>query len=269
MSLFDRTAVVAQRELLSLVRNPVVLALAAGFVAITVALGWLGNAGGGYVPLTLTLQAPLEILVPLLGFALGYRAVADERARGELSVVRTYPLDRWTYLGGVVLGRGAVVLTAVLVGTGLAGLLVPLTAGESVTVISAHATADSPTLYLRFVALSAAFALVSLAVALAVSTLVTSSRGALALGALAFLAFVIGLDLGVLAALGSGIVSEGGLALATALSPPSAYRGLVFALVVDPVAPGFGGTPSPMGNVIALSGWLVGALGVAGWRVWR
>ncbi|MEA5408554.1 hypothetical protein VB773_13905 [Haloarculaceae archaeon H-GB2-1] len=106
MSLFDRTAVVAQRELLSLVRNPVVLALAAGFVAITVALGWLGNAGGGYVPLTLTLQAPLEILVPLLGFALGYRAVADERARGELSVVRTYPLDRWTYLGGVVLGRG-------------------------------------------------------------------------------------------------------------------------------------------------------------------
>ncbi|MEA5408555.1 hypothetical protein VB773_13910 [Haloarculaceae archaeon H-GB2-1] len=77
------------------------------------------------------------------------------------------------------------------------------------TVISAHATADSPTLYLRFVALSAAFALVSLAVALAVSTLVTSSRGALALGALAFLAFVIGLDLGVLAALGSGIVSEG------------------------------------------------------------
>ncbi|MFB6184777.1 MAG: ABC transporter permease subunit [Haloarculaceae archaeon] len=264
-----RLLVIANRELWTLLRSRLVLALAVGFVAVVAALGWLGNAGGGYLPLTLTLLTPLEALVPLLGFALGYRAILDERARGELAVLRTYPVDRRTYVGGLFLGRAVALVTVVLLALAVAGLQVAFFQQQGTTVLATHATVDSPVLYLRFVALTAGYALVTLALALAVSALATTSRGALALAALAFVGFVLGLDASLVVGLGAGLLSESTLTAATALSPPSAYRALVVAVSVTPVAPGFAETPPAWLASLGLVGWGAGLLGVAGVAVWR
>jgi ABC-2 type transport system permease protein len=256
-----RTLVVADRELRTLLRSRIVQLLAVGFLAIVLVLGWFGNAGGGYVPLALTLTSPLEVLIPLLGFALGYRAVYDQRVRGELAVARTYPVGPVAYVAGVFLGRAVVLLVTVIVGVASAGLLVALFQSESVSVLAAHATADSPLLYVRLVFLSALYALAALAVALAVSASLATTRNALAVAVVVVVAFVLGGDVGAIAALSGG--PEGAATALVALSPPSAFRSLVLALVVRPVAPQFGPTVSPLLTGTGLLAWIGGALAIA------
>lgn len=260
-------AAVVDREVRTVVRTRSFALLGAGFALVVLGLAWAGGAAG-FVPVVLTLLAPLEVLVPALALAFGYRAVLGDARRGELEVLRTYPLTRVELVLGVYLGRAAALLVAVVVPLVLAGVLAGVLGGARSTVFAAHGGADSVVLYLRFVVLTGLFALVALAVALVVSTTVSSLRGAIALGTAAVVVLVVGLDLGLVAGLAGGVLPDGALPWLLSLSPNSAYRGLVLETVVSAVGPTGERTAPLVANVLGLAVWWAGALTAAMATVW-
>ncbi|WP_134672577.1 ABC transporter permease [Halorussus marinus] len=261
----DQLFAVAGRELTTVARTRAFLALAAGFGAIVGVLGWTGEAVG-YVPLVLDLLTPVEVLVPALALAVGYRAILGDRERGELDVLRTYPVSRPTYVLGVYLGRASALVVAVAVPLVAVAALVPLFGGVGTTVIASHGAADSPVLYLRFVVLSAAFALVLAATATAISAAATTTRTGLVLAVALGLALVIGLDAGIVAGLAGGVVPDEALGAALSLSPNSAFRGLVLSTVVGGVESS--APVSSAAGVVGLLAWLAGSLAIATLTVW-
>lgn len=257
---------VIEREFRTVLRTRSYLLLAIGFGLLTVTLAWAGGAAG-YVPVALSLLTPSEVLVPALAVAFGYRAVLGDAGRGELELLRTFPVSRPGLIAGVYLGRAAVLLPVVIVALLLAGLLVPLTGGAKTSVIAAHGGADTVLLYLRFVVLTAAFALVALAVALVVSTVARSIRGAIVLGIGIVVLLVVGLDLGLVAALAGGL-PEWLLPALLAASPNSAYRGLVLVAVTGPVTSVGVRTAEPLASLAGLLVWWLGSLALAARTVW-
>ena len=257
---------IVDREFQTVLRTRLYLALALGFVLVMVTLAWASGAAG-YVPVALSLLTPTEVLVPVLAMAFGYRAILGDVQRGELELLRTFPVSRPGLVIGVYLGRAAALLPVVIVALVVAGLLVPLTGGAKTTVIASHAGADTILLYLRFVVLTAMFTLVALAVAIVVSTTARGLRGAIVLGIGFIILLVVGLDLGLVAALGGGL-PEWLLQWVLGASPNSAYRGLVLRSMTGPVTTAGVRSASPIASLIGLLVWWFGALALAARTVW-
>jgi ABC-2 type transport system permease protein len=265
---FQQALVFAQREFQTLLRTRTVAVLALGYLVIV--LGLVVAAGtAGYLPLTLDLLRPVEVLVPVLAFAFGYRSIFADAERGELETIRTYPITKPAFVLGVYLGRLAGFLAAVLVPLLVAALLVALGPESQVTVVASHSTIDTPVIYFRFVTVTAAFALVVLAIATAVSAVARSTREALALVAVLFLLLVVGFDASILAALSGGLVGPGQVEPLLAFSPNSAYRGLVYAVAAGDAYTRGAAVGSPLLSALGLTVWFVVALLVAVRTVWR
>jgi ABC-2 type transport system permease protein len=256
-----RFLAVLEREYTTLLRTRSLLALAFGFAVVVVGLAWVAGTTG-YVPAALNLLTPVEVLVPALAVAFGYEAVLGDRTRGELDVVRTYPLDRREYLLAVYVGRATGLLFAVLVPLLLVAGLVAATGGARTDVLASHAGADSFVLYVRFVVLTALLALVSLAVAVAVSAAAGGRRSAVALGLGAVFALVVGVDLAVVAGIGVAFPPDA-LPVVLALSPTGAYRGLVLGSVLDVALAEAPSAGVPLLSLAGLLAWLVGSLALA------
>lgn len=260
---FDVTAfhVVVRRELATVVRTPTFAVLLAGFAAITLGVAAIGGGvAGGFVPTVVDLLVPVEVLVPIVAFAFGYRALLGDRDRGELDVLSTYPLSRLTYVVGVFVGRAVPLLGGLLVALVPVAVLVATTGGHESQIYAAQSGIDSVVLYGRFVIVTGLFALVMLAAALAVSAVSSSGRGALALVAVLWLVLGLGADLGLAAALERGLVAPDWLVQALALGPNSAYRGLVLQTVVDAATTTSVTAAAPPVNCLALVAWTAGVL---------
>jgi ABC-2 type transport system permease protein len=264
---FGRLLAVVDREVATVLRTRSYVVLALGYAAIVLGLVWVGGESG-YVPLTVDLLTPVELLVPPLATAFGYRAVLADTEGKEIEALRTYPLSRLTYVLGVYLGRLAALLAVVVAPLLVAALIVPGTGGQGSGVVASHETAGSVFLFLRFVVLAALFATVVLAAAVAVSTVARTGRTALALAVVLVIVLVIGADLGIVAALGGGLVGDEGLAYVIAMSPNGAFRGLVLGTVVSVVQSETVRAGSAVANLFGLGLWLVGSLAVAVVTVW-
>jgi ABC-2 type transport system permease protein len=265
----DDLFAVATRELRTVVRTPALLGLAAVYAVSVVGVAWAGTGGGGgFVPLTLDLLTFAEVLIPLLAFAFGYRTILDDRLTGELDMLRTYDVDRVAYVGGIYLGRATALVGVVVASLLAAGLLVPTLTADIPTFLATNEAADSALRFVRFVALAAAFSLVSLAATVAVSAAARTLRTAFVLATALTAAFVLGVDTALLAGLAAGVVPPEGLAGLLAVSPNSAFRGLVLSSAVGVV----GGAEVEAGNAalnaLGLFVWWATGLGVAVWRVW-
>jgi len=266
---WERTVAVAQRAFDATLRSRALLAVAAGYAFVVLALAWT-TRGSGYLSLSLSVLTPLEVLVPVVAFAVGYRSILDDRVRGELAVFRTYPLSARSYVLGVFLGRLATVLMIVLVPLLIAGGSVLAFREESISVLATHATADSPLVYLRLVVLTAVFAPVALAVAIAVSAIARTTRNAIGLAIGGVVILVVGLDLGFVAGLAGGVVPPETLSTLSAVSPLSAFRGLVLEVAIGPVAGDtIAGGVEPLAALLGLVGWTAGPLAVAIHWVYR
>jgi ABC-type transport system involved in multi-copper enzyme maturation permease subunit len=243
------------------------LAAVVTFVVFGVARAGNGPSAG-YVPTVVDVLLVVEVLVPAVAFAVGYRAVADDAERGRLDVFATYPLPASAYVGGVYAGRAVALLGVVVAPLAVLGLHVATTAAPATTVFATHRGVDSPLLFVRFVALTAVLALVTLAVAVALSAVAGSRRRAILLALVGLLVVVVGADVTVFGAM-TGDVGVSLDAL-IALSPSSAYRGLVFETVLYVAFTGRSAFVSVPAAVASLVGWGAGALIAAalavGWR---
>ncbi|NHN49382.1 ABC transporter permease [Halostella sp. JP-L12] len=262
----EHFATVLEREVTTLRRSRTIWLLAAAFFAIIVGIGAISETSG-YVPLTLTLLMPVELLVPALTAAVGYRAVLADRERGETSVLQTYPLDAGSYVMGIYCGRLAWTLFVVAGSLLVAGATVSF-ASPPAAVLAEYSGLDSPVYYLRFVVLTTAFAAVFLALMVLLSTLARSARRGLVTALTLTVAVAIGLDLAILFGLTGGIIGESILPWYLALSPVSAYRGLVMTYVAAPVATTVVRPAAPLVSVLSLCLWAVTSLLAAAITAW-
>lgn len=260
---------VATRELRTVARTPALLAISVVFAVSVVGVAWAGTgAGGGFVPLTLDLLTFVEVLVPLLAVAFGYRSILGDRQTGELDVLRTFDVDRVAYVGGVYLGRALALVSLVVASLVGVGLLVPVLTADIPTFLAINEAVDSGVRYVRFVVLSAAFALVVLAATVAISAAARTVRTALALAVALVIALVLGFDTALVAGIAGGAIPNDGLAVLVGASPNSAYRGLVLSTAVGVVGGANVATGNAAVNLLGLVVWWVGSAAVAVWRVW-
>ena len=215
-----------------------------------------GGPVGGYIPTVVDALVVVELLVPTVAFAVGYRSMADPIERGELDLLETYPLPTWGYVGGVYAGR-AVVLTAIL-GVPLAalGLYVATTAGPETSVFASHRGVDAPALYLRYIALTMVYGYVSLSLVFVLSVLAGTRSRALVLALAGLLVLSVGTDVAVFTALDSGVVGTASLGDILAVTPAGAYRGLVLDQILYVAVP----TRSSF-----VPGWLAATVLVCWW----
>jgi ABC-type transport system involved in multi-copper enzyme maturation permease subunit len=264
----DHLLAFAQREFTTLVRTRTYLALSAVFAALVIGLPVVGGVGG-YLPLVLDLLTPVEVLVPVVAVAFGTWTILADADHGELDVIRTYPIDRATYVGGVYLGRATGLLLVVVVPLVAVGLLVPVLRAPTTSVVAAHDTVDSPLYFLRFLVLTCGYALVVLALSMAVSAVARSRRQGVVLATLVVLVVLVGLDLLVIAGIGVGLVNPGLLSVFLGLTPPGAFRGLVLATATGGlVRTGPPAATVPV-SVVGLLLWSVTALAAARAAAWR
>lgn len=263
----DQVVSVAQREFTTLVRTRTYAALALAFGLFVVALPVLGGIGG-YLPLVLDLLTPVEVLVPLLAFGFGAWTFLADAERGELEVVRTYPVTRTTYVAGAYLGRAVGLLAALIVPLAVAGVLTPFLRDPTTSVVAVHGTVDSPAFFLRFLVIAAVYALVTLALAMAVSAAAQTRTQGVALAVLAVLVVVLGLDFLVVAGVAGGILGEGSLAVVLGFTPPGAFRGLVLATAAGGLVESGPPAASILASVVGLALWFVAALAAATFAVW-
>jgi ABC-2 type transport system permease protein len=259
MSRFGGVGPIAWRELSTVVRTRGYLLLSFGLLAVF--LGVLRSGGGirgGYVPTAVDLLLPLELLVPLVAVALGYRAFSGDN--DDRSVLRTYPVSDRSLAAGVFAGR--FVGLAAIVGAPLAivGLVVSAVGGPTSPVFATHQGVDSPVLFVRFIALTICFGAAVLAMTMAASVLVRTGRATLAAALAVLVVVVAGGDLLALIGLTAGVVEDDLLGTALAVSPNAAYRGLVLELVVG-VATDRGAAIDVPVAVAGLAGWT--AIGLA------
>ena len=249
------------RELLTVARSRAYLGLVAGVSLVTA--GVLAVGGGvevGYIPGAVDLLLPLELLVPAVAVALGYRTVTDDADRGELDVLETYPVPPWAYVLGVYGGRAVALVGALGVPLALAGLYLSAQSPPDPTTVATHGGVDSPVLFIRFVGLTLLYGLAALALTLAVSALAWSRRTAIVLAILLLGAVAVGIDLLLLRGFGTGWIAESQLTTALAASPASAYRGLVFETVLYVAFDAESGYAAPAASVAGLFAWLVTGL---------
>ncbi|WP_354687592.1 ABC transporter permease, partial [Cupriavidus necator] len=194
-----QVAALAAKEFRDRMRNRWVLAVAAVFTALSVAIGYFGGAEQGVLgprslEFVITSLASLVIyLVPMIALLLGFDAVVGERERGSLDLLLSLPLTRGEVLLGKYLGLAAALVLATAGGFALLAVLLAQQFGR-------------PGLYhyLGFVASAALLGLAFLSLALWLSVLSRDRAQASGLAIGLWFFFVLVFDLLLLGLLVAG-----------------------------------------------------------------
>ncbi|HEY5789930.1 MAG TPA: ABC transporter permease subunit [Gammaproteobacteria bacterium] len=128
-------AILAGNEIRDGLRNRWVAALILLLAGLALSLALLGSAPSGTLratPMSVTVASLASLtvyLLPLVALLLAFDALVGEQERGTLLLLLTYPVARWQVVLGKFLGHSLILLAALLVGYGGAGLLLQFTGG--------------------------------------------------------------------------------------------------------------------------------------------
>ena len=230
-------ALLLGKELADARRNRWFLLYASAFTVLAVGLCWLsvsGLARTGHASLGRTagsLVSLVMLIVPLMGLSLGAQAIAAERERGALLYLLAQPIGIVELVAAKFLGLALAIAGALLFAFGVAA-----------TTLSGQAATAGIGPFLGFLGLSLLLATATVSIGMFLSALATRSSVATGLALFAWLAMVLGGDLGLM-----------GTALALRLDAGS----LLFAALANPLQ------VFKVGSVLVLQGGLE-ALGPAG-----
>jgi Cu-processing system permease protein len=268
-------AVIAKKEIMDNVRNLWIIVMTIIFAVLTIAMSAVGSffaEGWQSLEITITLMMSIvQLLVPIIGLMIGYAAIVGEIEKGSMSMMISLPVNRLQIILGKLLGLGGVLSFTILVGFGIAGIIIGIMV-ENVNYIE----------YLIFIVATILVGLVYLHVAFFFSTLF--KKRSTALGGAIFLWFFFNMILPVIL-LG---IAWGGAALSDIaagkvadwyfiidlINPMSVYTALVY-LNVGGGVPAIGATtpqlqyPSFYSSgllVFILFLWIIAFFGLSYWR---
>jgi Cu-processing system permease protein len=210
---------IARREVRNALSSTWLLAYAAIFTILALALSYLGerNLGGlGFENFSRTTASLLNLcllLAPLVALLLGSGAIAGERDRGTLAYLLAQPLERWELLLGMYLGVATSIGLATALGFGLAGIWI--------AVMTSSMAAGT---YLLFVGLVLLLVLVMTGIGVVASVLSKTRVQALGLALLVWITAVFFFDLLLVGTVATTSLGGGGLLLALLLNPVEIVR---------------------------------------------
>lgn len=177
---------IAKKEIMDNIRNKWVILVAAMFAILTLVVSYFGSLiSSGWQDLGITISGMTELgsfLISIVAFMLGYATIIGEIERGSMSALLSLSANRFEIVVGKYLGLGAVLCLTILVGYGVAGI-----------VISLNVSNVDYFEYLLFIGSTMVFGLVFLTVALFFSTVF--SKRSTALGGAIFLWFLFNIIL--------------------------------------------------------------------------
>lgn len=190
---FGNILILARKELRDAHRNRWFVLYTVAFAALSLALAWMAMSGlgtsgmAGFGRTTAALINLVLLVVPLMGLTLGALSLAGEREQGTLLYLLAQPLTQTEVLLGKFLGLSLALLTALILGFGLSGLVIAWRGG-----------ATQAATYLTLVLLAFLLALVSLSLGFLISATVGKGSTAVGLALFVWLLLIFFGDLGLL-----------------------------------------------------------------------
>lgn len=254
---------IAGKEMRDGLRNRWVVAATLLLAALALGLTFLGGAptGSGLAAsrlavVVVSLASLTIFLVPLIALLLSYDALVGEVERGTMLLLLAYPVARWQVVWGKLLGHGALLAVATLLGYGAAAVVLALPGEADPAGWGAFALLIGSSILLGAVFLGIGYLASGLA----------GERGTAAgLAVGAWLVFVLLFDLillGALAATEGRGISPAAFAWVLMLNPADVFRLLNLSAVAEverfagmAAAEGGGWPPAALG--LALLAWVV------------
>ena len=107
-------------------RSKWIMVLTIIFILLTLVMSFV-QGGGGLSSMEVTvvgIMAIASMLVPIIAIMLGYNTITGEAESGSLLVVLSNPITRLEVLLGKFVGLGSVLSTSILLGFGIAGIVI-------------------------------------------------------------------------------------------------------------------------------------------------
>ena len=120
---------IAKKEFMDNFRNKWVLILSIIFGLIVLVASYFTSGGIGWKDFDVTIQAmmiPVQALIPIIGLILGYAAIIGDIENGSMSVLLAYPVKRKEVIIGKFLGLSSVIVSTILIGFGIAGVIIAI-----------------------------------------------------------------------------------------------------------------------------------------------
>jgi Cu-processing system permease protein len=190
---YQNIFLIAQKEILSSLRNKWFILYTIVFAALSLALSLIGLSGldvygvSSFGRTTASLINMILLFVPLMSLTLGAMSIAYERERGTLLYLVSQPISYFEVLIGKYFGLAFSILCSLLMGFGMSGFVIAIKGG----------TADVYG-YFIFILLTFLLALVSLSIGMFVSNSFRKYDTALGFSIFIWLFMVIFSDLGII-----------------------------------------------------------------------
>ena len=119
---------ITKKEIMDNVRNKWIILISVLFASLTLLVSYAGSIySQGWQDLGLTvsgMSSLVQFLISIIGLMLGYAAIVGEIERGSMSSLLTLPTTRNEILFGKFLGLGSVLTFTIVVGFGIAGIVI-------------------------------------------------------------------------------------------------------------------------------------------------
>lgn len=128
--------VIAKKELMDNIRNKWIIAVSLIYIFLIILSSYFtgGQAGDneifGTIKATVIFARPLTyIFIPIISIILGYSTIVGEAETGSLSVVLSYPVNRFEVILGKFFGLGSILIITPFIGFGISGIIIMLSIG--------------------------------------------------------------------------------------------------------------------------------------------
>ncbi len=119
---------IAKKEILDNIRNKWIILITILFISLTLLVSYAGSIfSDGWQDLAITISGMsvlVQYLISIIALMLGYASIVGEIERGSMGPLLSLPSKRWEILLGKFIGLGSVLSFTILVGFGIAGLII-------------------------------------------------------------------------------------------------------------------------------------------------
>ena len=131
---FKPVYAVAKKEFLDNIRSKWIIGLTIIFLISTLVTSYAagaqaGSTFGSMEETVIMLLTISSMLIPIIAIMLGYATISGECENGSLAIVLSYPVKRIEVLLGKFFGLGSVLITSIIIGFGIGGIVITTGAG--------------------------------------------------------------------------------------------------------------------------------------------